>query len=118
MTISRNLLRKKRNKGYKMRVKGTSAKPRVSIYKGTKHVYLQLVDDSLGKILTNANENELVAAEKKKTALIKAESLAKILASKAKKIGVKKVVFDRSGYKYLGVVKKIADTLRNEGLKF
>lgn len=111
------MLRKRRNLRYKSRIKGTSLKPRVSIYKSVKHLQIQLVDDSKSQTLAGVAEESLKDKEKKMTALEKSELLAKLLAAKAKKLGIKKVVFDRSGYPYLGIVEKIAQTLRAEGIK-
>jgi large subunit ribosomal protein L18 len=117
MTISKNDLRKKRNLRYKARVKGTASKPRVSVYKSAKHLQIQVVNDEKSQTIVSVTENELKDKEKKMPALAKSELLVKLLAVKMKKSGIKKVVFDRSGYPYLGIIEKIAESLRKEGIK-
>lgn len=97
------------------KVAGTAECPRLSVFRSNKHVFLQLVDDSKGKTLVSMSDYKI----KKKTAKTdKAKEAGKELAKLAKEKKIKKVVFDRGGYKYHGRVKAAADAAREEGLKF
>ncbi len=101
-------------------IRGTADQPRLSIYKSNKHVYAQLVDDRMGHTLAAAStKTEEVAGEiKDKTKQEAAEIIGKYLAKLADDKGINKVVFDRSGYKYHGVIKALADGAREGGLDF
>lgn len=99
-------------------IRGTSERPRLSIFKSNKHVYLQLINDRENATLvsmstmSDALEDEL----KDKSGVEAAQIVGKALAEAAKEQGIAKVVFDRSGYKYHGVVKAAADGAREGGL--
>lgn len=90
-------------------IKGTSEKPRLSIYKSSKYTYLQLIDDMAGATL---------ASTKTDSGVDNAKEAGKELAKSALDKGIDKVVFDRSGYKYHGIVKAAADGARDGGLDF
>jgi len=99
-------------------IKGTSDRPRISIFKSNRHVFVQFIDDTSRKTILSS---KIVSAKKGKTKGTKTEEIvemAKVLAKKAEEVGVKEVVFDRGGYKYHGRVKALADGLRAGGLKF
>jgi len=115
--ISRNTLRKIRHKRIRKKIKGTSERPRCSIFKSNKHIYLQVIDDTKGITLTYANSLEKDIREKKLKFKQLVEEVANRLASRCKDKNIKKLVFDRSGYKYHGNVKKVADILRQNGLE-
>ncbi|WP_069133464.1 50S ribosomal protein L18 [Rhodohalobacter halophilus] len=99
-------------------IRGTSERPRLSIFKSNKHVYLQLINDRENATLlsmstkSGALEDEL----KDKSGVDAAHLVGKALAEAAKEQGINKVVYDRSGYKYHGVVKAAADGAREGGL--
>ena len=101
-------------------IRGTSDRPRLSIYKSNKHVYAQLIDDLDGHTLAAAStqtdeiEGELEDKTKSEGAKVVGEHLAKIARDK----GIEKAVFDRSGYKYHGVIKSLAEGAREAGLDF
>jgi len=114
---NRNQERKIRHRRIKGVILGTENKPRVSIYKSLKHIYIQIINDKNGKTLAAVNDLQLKSQDRKKAPLQKSSILADNLASKAKKVGIKKVVFDRSGYPYMGIIKNIAQVLREKGLK-
>lgn len=101
-------------------IRGTAERPRLSIYKSNKHVYAQLVDDLSGDTLAAASsqsdaiESKLKDKTKSEGAKIVGEHLAEV----AKDKGVDKAVFDRSGYKYHGVIKSLAEGAREAGLDF
>lgn len=97
----------KRHKRVRALVKGTSDRPRLSVFRSSKHIYVQLIDDTKGTTLFNASD-------KKSSAFKIGETLAK----KAIEKGIDRVVFDRGGYKYHGRIKEIAEGARQGGLKF
>lgn len=97
----------KRHKRIRAVIKGTKDRPRLSVFRSNKYIYAQLIDDSKGITLLNAGGP-------KKTALKIGESLAKRALDK----GIKKVVFDRGGYRYHGQVKTLAEAARQGGLEF
>ena len=96
-------------------VSGTSERPRLSVFRSTTHIYAQLIDDVNGKTLAQASTLEIKDKGKKTDSSIKVGSL---IAEKAKKIGLTKIVFDRGGYAYHGRVKALADAARAGGLEF
>jgi large subunit ribosomal protein L18 len=107
----------------KMRIRkkmsGTADRPRLAVYRSNKQIYVQVVDDLNRVTLLSASSREKEVADKtgiKKTE--QAKLVGKLLASKCKEKGIESVVFDRSGYKYHGRVKSLADAAREGGLKF
>ena len=114
---SKQLHRISRHKRVRAKIIGTKDRPRISIFKSNRHVFVQFIDDETGKTLISS---KIVSAGKSKikgTKTDKAIEIGKILAEKAKAFGIKEAVFDRGGYKYHGRVKAIADGLRAGGLK-
>ncbi len=96
---------------------GTSSRPRLSVYRSLKHVFLQLIDDEKGKTLLSVSDKSL-KSKKKMTKSESANEAGKVLAKKAIDSGIKKIVFDRGGYIYKGRVQKIAEGAREGGLNF
>lgn len=118
--ISRNDLRKQRHERSRGRVSGTSEKPRLSVFRSLKHIYVQAVDDSAGKSVCSVStiEPEIAKELKGKTKSETAKIIGKNLAVRLIANGVKKVVFDRSGYLYHGRVKSLSEGARENGLDF
>ena len=113
--------RLRRQKIIRKRVSGTKERPRVSIYRSLKNIYAQVVDDTEGKTLVSVSTAlpELKEKLAKDAGNVKgAAALGMALADLCKKKGIKKVVFDRSGYLYHGRVKAVADAARKGGLEF
>jgi large subunit ribosomal protein L18 len=107
----------------KMRIRkkmsGTADRPRLAVYRSNKQIYVQVVDDLNRITLLSASSKEKEVADK--TGIRKTEQaklVGKLLAAKCKEKGIESVVFDRSGYKYHGRVKSLADAAREGGLKF
>ena len=118
------LKKKRRRKRRIFRVRGkifgTEEIPRLCVYRSLRHIYAQIIDDTKGKTLTTASTlcaeiRDDVKGKKKTEA---AALVGKLIAERAKTLGVEKVVFDRHGYKYHGRVKALADGAREGGLKF
>ena len=99
------------------KVVGSSERPRLSVYRSGKHVFLQLIDDEKGKTLFSASDKSLRGKKKITKSELSFET-AKALAKKAIESGIKKIVFDRGGYIYKGRVQKIAEGAREGGLNF
>ncbi|BAL81251.1 50S ribosomal protein L18 [Caldisericum exile] len=116
----RNELRKIRHKRIRKKVFGTESKPRLSLFISLKHVYAQLIDDEHGRTLVSAStlDKDLKETVKDMSLTEKAKAVGKLIAERALAKGIETVVFDRSGYKYHGRVKALADEARNAGLKF
>ena len=101
------------------KINGTADAPRLAVYRSNKQIYVQVIDDLKGTTLLSACSKEKEIAGKtgiKKTE--QAKLVGKLLADKCKEKGIENVVFDRSGYKYHGRVKSLADAAREGGLKF
>lgn len=101
-------------------IRGTADRPRLSIFKSNKHVYLQLINDldNLTIISVSSKSTDLQKELKDKAATEAAQIIGKVIAEAAKDKGIDQVVFDRSGYKYHGIVKAAADGAREGGLDF
>ena len=111
---SRKLLRITRHKRIRKKLSGTAEMPRLSVFRSNKHIYAQLINDNDGHTMTSANDSKLTA----KNNIQKAEGVGVSIAKSAKEIGVKKIVFDKSGYKYTGRIRALAEAMRKEGLDF
>jgi large subunit ribosomal protein L18 len=98
------------------RISGTGERPRLVVSRSSRHLFVQVVDDTLGRTVASAStmEPDLRAFEGDKTA--KAKQIGQLVAERAKAIGVESVVFDRGGNKYHGRVAAIADGARAGGL--
>jgi large subunit ribosomal protein L18 len=93
---------------------------RLTVFRSSKHIYAQLIDDTHGKTVAAASSRDKDLREKLKTGADKtaATEVGKLLAERAKSAGIKDVVFDRGGYLYHGRVKALADGAREAGLNF
>lgn len=100
------------------RVRGTSVKPRLSVFRSNADIYAQLIDDRNGVTLASSNSREKDIAAHTGTKVEKSVLVGKAVASKAKALGIEICVFDRGGYLYHGRVKAVADGAREGGLKF
>lgn len=112
--------RELKRKSLRKKVFGTEATPRLSVYRGHKHIYAQLIDDENGSTLVSAStlSPELKGKMKSNDTIAAAQSVGELIGKKALDKGVKKVVFDRSGYIFHGRVKAIADGARKAGVNF
>ena len=100
--------------------KAANGRPRLSVFRSSKQIYAQIIDDERGHTLAAASSLEKDLREKLKTGATveAAREIGKLVAERAVQAGVKKVVFDRSGYIYHGRVKALADAAREGGLEF
>ena len=123
MALNRQELfeRRKRRARYKLR-KVSGEQPRLSVFRSSKHIYAQVIDDVKGVTLASAStmdeETKKALAKGKGSDKDAAAVVGKLVAQRAKKAGVTAVVFDRGGYIYHGRVKALGDAARESGLKF
>jgi len=109
--------RYRRHRRVRAKVKGTKDCPRLSVFRSSQHIYVQLIDDNKGKTLLSFSDSE-IKKNKGLTKIQLAKQVGSSIAKKALERKIKKVVFDRAGYKYHGRVKAVAEGARKEGLSF
>lgn len=99
---------------------GTTERPRLNVFRSSRHIFAQIIDDSLGHTLVAAStlDDEIRAQAAKLNKTAEAKAVGKLLAQRALAKGLKQVVFDRGGYIYHGRVKSLADASREAGLEF
>lgn len=116
----RNVLRLQRHARLRKTMAGTSARPRLSVFRSLSHIYAQIVDDTKGATLAAAStrDPELRDQVKGKKKADAGGLVGQLIARRALEKGIKQVVFDRGGYKYHGRVKALADAARKAGLQF
>ncbi len=117
---TKELARQRRHARIRKKVLGTAEKPRLSVHRSLSNLYVQIVDDARGHTLVAASTLDKAFENEKKNRgnIVMAKKVGQLLASKAAAMGIKKVVFDRSGYRYHGCVKALADSARENGLEF
>ena len=110
----------RRRKAIRKKIIGSTDRPRMSVYKSNKNIYVQIVDDVQGRTICGLSTKSLNKEDKLKTRknLNFAVVIGESIADKAIEKGIKKIVFDRSGYRYHGVVKALAEAARKKGLEF
>lgn len=101
----------------KKKVKGTSDRPRLAVYRSNKSIYAQLIDDLSGNVLTAASSG-LLTSKEGINKVDQAKEVGKLIAERAKANNIESIVFDRSGYLYHGRIKALAEGAREAGLKF
>ena len=109
--------REKRKRRIRAKISGTAQIPRLSVFKSNLHIYVQIIDDELGKTLVSASDLQIKKTAKKTKNQI-AFQVGEKVAKKAKAKKIKKVVFDRGGFKFHGRIKAVADGARKTGLIF
>ncbi len=119
--VTRVKARQRRKKRIRGNIRGSSERPRLCVFRSSRHIYAQIVDDSEGRTLAEASSmsKELRAKiEKGGGSKVGAAVVGSAIAEKALKNGIKKVVFDRNGFLYHGRVKAVSDAAREHGLEF
>jgi len=112
--------RKRRKRKIRARVSGTETRPRLSVFRSSKYIYAQVIDDKSGRTLASASDQipqlreELKGLKKSE----RAEKVGEFLAEKCKSAGIETVIFDRNGFLFHGRVKALADGARKGGLEF
>ncbi len=117
MAGSKSTRRERIKKGIRKHLTGTTARPRLTVFRSNKAIYAQVIDDTTGKTLASASSisKEFAATGNK---VDQSKAVGTMVAEKAKAAGVEKVVFDRNGYLYHGRIKSLAEGAREGGLDF
>ena len=116
----RIIKRERRHKRIRKKIIGTAEKPRLSVHKSLKHIYIQIIDDIKGNTILSIStlnkeiKEKIKGKKKSEQAFIVGEAIGKLAIEK----GIKEVIFDRGGFKYHGRIKSVADGARKSGLKF
>ena len=113
--------RKKRHRSLRKRIEGTAERPRLAIFRSSRHIYAQVIDDLANKTLVGTSDLGFEDSDKGGDDADKKATAKKVGAAIAKKClekGIDKVVFDRAGFKYHGRISALADGAREAGLKF
>ena len=116
----RKKARLKRKKRIRKKLFGTQQRPRLSVFRSSKHIYAQVIDDTLGHTLTTASSLEKAVKEQPKfdNKIAMANFVGKLLGKRTIEKGINQVVFDRNGFLYHGRVKAVSDGAREAGLEF
>ena len=118
---AKRMRRKRSHMRLRSRIKGTSERPRLAVFKSLRFTYAQVIDDLTGATLAQANSAEAgiqSAAEGSNQSCDAAKIVGEKVAERLKEKGIEQVVFDRGGFAYHGRVKAVADGARSQGLKF
>ena len=116
--INRRNIRIKKHNRIRNRFSGTPSCPRLTVFKSDKHIYAQIIDDEAQKTLCSASTNDKEIKVNITNNVEAASLIGKTIGEKATQLGIKNVVFDRSGYIYHGKVKALAEAAREAGLTF
>ena len=116
----RQQARLKRKKRIRKKIYGTPQRPRLSVFRSSRHIYAQIIDDAAGRTLVAAStvDKQAKDAPKFKDKVAAANFVGKIVGERALNQGIKKVVFDRNGFLYHGRVKSLSEGARESGLIF
>ena len=117
---SRAEIREKKHRRLRNHLNGTATTPRLAVFRSNKHMYAQIIDDTVGKTLVSAStlQKDVKAQLENTDDVAAAAYLGTVIGKKAVEAGIEEVVFDRGGYIYHGKVKALADAAREAGLKF
>ena len=118
VVASRTASRAKRHARLRLRLSGTEARPRLAVFRSLNHIYAQVIDDTSGTTVAAASSLETGLKGSDGTKVDDAKRVGELVAERAKKAGVDKVVFDRAGFKYHGRVRSLAEAAREAGLDF
>ncbi len=119
MVIGKISRRQKIKMRIRKNISGTKERPRMSVFRSNKQIYVQMIDDLSGETLVSASSrNKEVATKKGVNKSEQAKLVGKLIAEKSLEKGIKSVVFDRNGYLYHGRIKNLAESAREGGLKF
>ena len=116
-SIIKDRARARRARRVRAKIRGTADRPRLVVFKSSNHIYAQLVDDTARKTIAGVSSLK-GGLDTSGTKMDKAKAVGEAIAKKAQELGIKKIVFDRSGYLYHGNVKMLAETARKAGLEF
>jgi large subunit ribosomal protein L18 len=118
MSNNKSSARQKIRYRIRKKINGTPAAPRLNVFRSNTDIYAQLIDDTTGTTIAAASSKQKDISAQKAAKIEKSKMVGEAIAKKATELGIKKVVFDRSGYIYHGRVKAVADGAREGGLDF
>ena len=116
--VSRNEVRKARHSRVRAKVAGTGSVPRLNVFRSNSNIFAQIIDDEKGITLVNASSIDKELKLENGGNVEAAKKVGELIAKRAKKAKISKVVFDRSGYLYHGRVEALAEAARENGLEF
>ncbi|CAM3235846.1 50S ribosomal protein L18 [Sporolactobacillus spathodeae] len=114
----KNAIRQKRHLHVRHRITGTSERPRLNVFRSSKNIYAQLIDDTKGVTLVSSSSLDKALELEKGSDVAAAKKVGEVIGQRALEKGIDTVVFDRSGYLYHGRVQAVAEGAREAGLKF
>ena len=117
MTLSPQQARVRRHRRVRKRVVGTAARPRLCVFRSSKHIYAQVIDDTAGVTLAAASTAEAGLREGATGNVAAAKAVGQLVGERAKAAGINQVVFDRGGFRYHGRVAALCDGARAAGLE-
>ncbi|MBC7868496.1 MAG: 50S ribosomal protein L18 [Gloeobacteraceae cyanobacterium ES-bin-316] len=118
MSNNKSSARQKIRYRIRKKISGTPGKPRLSVFRSNSEIYAQLIDDTNGATIASASSKQKDISAQKAAKTEKSKMVGEAIAKKATELGIKAVVFDRSGYIYHGRVKAVAEGAREGGLDF
>jgi large subunit ribosomal protein L18 len=116
MSLTKSDHRDRRHRRVRKKVTGTSERPRLAVFRSSKHIYVQAIDDLAGRTLVSASTMEADVRGGATATIAAAKNVGKLLGERAREAGITNVVFDRGGFKYHGRVAAVADGAREAGL--
>jgi len=118
--IQTHVRRERRQRRVRAKVNGTLERPRLNVFRSSRHIFAQIIDDAKGHTMVAAStlDSDLRAQAAKLNKKDEAKAVGKLLAQRALEKGLKQVVFDRGGYQYHGRIKSLAEGAREGGLEF
>ena len=117
-TAMKTINRRRRHRRTRKRIRGTAARPRLSVYRSTNQIYAQLIDDDAGRTLAAASSLEDGVTKGEDGKIGVASQVGALIGQRAGEAGITEVVFDRGGNQYAGRIKALAEAAREAGLKF
>ena len=117
---SRDKVRENKHRRLRNRISGTTARPRLAVFRSNNHMYAQIIDDTVGNTIAAAStlDKDIKEAVEKTNNVAAAAQVGTVIAKRALEKGITTVVFDRGGYIYQGKVQALADAAREAGLTF
>jgi large subunit ribosomal protein L18 len=116
--FQKNEARQKRHRRVRKKVRGTAVRPRLTVFRSSRHVYAQVIDDVSGRTIASASTVEAEVKGGATATVDAAKAVGKRIGERAKAAGIGAVVFDRGGFRYHGRVAAVADGARESGLEF
>lgn len=116
--LDKNATRKKRHARVRAKLSGTSARPRLNVFRSNKHIYAQVIDDINGATLASASTLDKDFNLESTNNLEAAQKIGELVAKRAVEKGISSIVFDRGGYLYHGRIQALAEAARENGLQF